>query len=141
MPVGYGFDDHEAPESAALRTRRAIEERLDDLGWNQFDLVRESGVSATTIRWLQTGVERTYRPGTLAKVSKALGWPSGAIRQMLNGEEPPEPVTDPRLPGAEPPPPTVDSRLAALEEGVSELRASLARIAAWAESQGAPSSR
>jgi transcriptional regulator with XRE-family HTH domain len=132
-------DEHEPAATDAVRTMWAIQERLDDLGWNQFDLVRESNVSATTIRWLQSGVERTYRPGTLAKISKALGWPAGAIRQMLAGEQPPEPVVDPGRPEA-PPPAGLEGRLESLEQGFSELRADVARIAAWAESQGAPSS-
>lgn len=119
-----GFnDEEEPPPSPAERTASSINERLDDLGWNQFDLVRESGVSATTIRWLQTGVERDYRPGTLAKISKAVGWPAGAIRQMLRGEQAPEPITDPR-PGAVETTsmPTLDQRISRLEQAVDQLQ-------------------
>lgn len=74
---------------------KGINERLSDLGWSQSDLVRESGVSATTIRWLQNGDHRTYRDQTLARVSKALGWPPGALRRLLlEGTKPPEPASD-----------------------------------------------
>lgn len=118
-----GFDDeYDGPPPPAAATADSIRERLDDLGWNQFDLVRESGVSATTIRWLQTGVQRTYRPTSLAKVSKALGWPAGALRQMLEGKQAPEPISDPRVDNVEPTSePTLGERIRTLEELVSKM--------------------
>lgn len=78
----------------AWRARDAINERLDDLGWNQQELVKRSGVSATTVRWLQQGELRTYRAATLSRVSKALGWPGGALTKVLKGGDVPEFETD-----------------------------------------------
>lgn len=78
----------------AWRARDAINDRLDDLGWNQQELVRRSGVSATTVRWLQQGEVRTYRAATLSRVSKALGWPGGALSKILKGGDITEFETD-----------------------------------------------
>ncbi len=89
-------DEREIPQEQwwAWRARDAINERLDDLGWNQQELVKRSGVSATTVRWLQQGELRIYRAATLSRVSKALGWPGGALAKVLKGESVPEFETD-----------------------------------------------
>lgn len=63
-----------------------INARLDELAWDQIDLVRESGVNDKTIRQLQTGAQVAYRGSTLAKVSRALGWDAQAIKIMLAGD-------------------------------------------------------
>lgn len=91
-------DEGERDWRCAQISMRAINERLDDLGWVQQDLARASGVSPTTIRWLQNGEVRIYRPSTLSKVSKACGWPAGALSKMLHGGPVPEPVVEPELP-------------------------------------------
>lgn len=70
---------------------------MQDLGWDQADLVRASGVSATTVRWLQTAAQESYRRSTLTKVCKALGWTSNAIDLVLAGGPFPEPKEDPVL--------------------------------------------
>ncbi len=88
--------DDEVPDGQrwAWTAQTAINDRLDDLGWNQQELVRRSGVSATTVRWLQQGEVHTYRSATLSRVSKALGWPGGALGKLLKGGDVPEFETD-----------------------------------------------
>lgn len=121
-------DEYEVWRSVA----NAINERLEDLAWDQAALVRASGVSATTIRWLQTASQLRYRPTTLAKVSKALGWPANAIEQIRTKGIIPEPFRDPDWPQRqtpfeddEPEDDEVavfeDPRLAALASGWKEL--------------------
>jgi transcriptional regulator with XRE-family HTH domain len=76
----------------------AINDRLADLGWDQAALVRASGVSATTVRWLQNASQPRYRPSTLTRVAKALGWSANAIERLRKEGEAPEPLLDPEWP-------------------------------------------
>jgi len=88
--------EDETPDEVrwAWIAKTAINDRLDDLGWNQQELVRRSGVSATTVRWLQQGEVHSYRSATLSRVSKALGWPGVALGRILKGGVVPEFDTD-----------------------------------------------
>lgn len=71
----------------------AINGRMAELGWLQKDLERESQVSVATLRDLQRGVKTSYRPDSLAKVSRALGWPSNALWRVAQGDGLPAEVT------------------------------------------------
>lgn len=68
--------------------KNRLNARLLELGWDQAELVRRSGVSDTTIRQLQTASATSYRPSTLAKVEAAVGWTHGSIDEIRRGEEP-----------------------------------------------------
>lgn len=65
----------------------AINARLKDLGWGQADLVRKSGVNDLTIRNLQKAKQESYRATTLARVSRALGWPADGIEGIAEGRD------------------------------------------------------
>ena len=69
---------------------RTIEDRMDQLGLSQTDLVRRSGVSDATIRKLQRGdATGEFRRPVLAAVSRALEMHPGALSAIARGDEPP----------------------------------------------------
>lgn len=68
---------------------RLLNQRMADLGLTQFDLASRSGVSLATIREILHGKPRQRNPRTLSAVSKALGWPSGQIAEIVQGATPP----------------------------------------------------
>lgn len=71
------------------RVAEHVNRRLNELGWLQKDLEQQSGVSVATIRALQTGERTNYRPDVLAKVSRALGWPSDTLHRISRGGDAP----------------------------------------------------
>lgn len=78
-----------AEEENWIELADLIDQQLAQLGWSQTDLVRESGVNATTIRAIQRTQRTSYRANTLRAVSRALGWGPMAIEVFLGGGEAP----------------------------------------------------
>lgn len=66
----------------------AINQRLTERAWHQADLVRESGVSAFTVRRLMQGSHQNYREANLGRVSRALWGDQAVIRRILEGTPP-----------------------------------------------------
>lgn len=96
---------------------KAINDRVNELGWLQRELAKRSHVSQAIVREIQHHViERRRSPRTLESLSVALGWHPQHLDAVLRGRRPPEadePVTDSGD--------TLWSRLDALEERMSEI--------------------
>lgn len=96
---------------------KAINERVNELGWLQRELAKRSHVSQAIVREIQHHVvERRRSPRTLESLSIALGWHPQHLDAVLHGRQPPEP--DELLgDSAE----MLWSRLDALEQRMSEI--------------------
>jgi hypothetical protein len=96
---------------------KAINERVNELGWRQRELADRSHVSLAIVREIQHHyVERRRSPRTLESLSVTLGWHPQHLDAVLHGRKPPEPdepVTDRRD--------TLWSRLDMLEQRMSEI--------------------
>lgn len=77
---------------------KAINERVQELGWRQRELAERSRVSQAIVRELQHHtVERRRSTRTLESLSVTLGWHPHHLDAVLHGRRPPEadePVTD-----------------------------------------------
>ncbi|MCP3803464.1 helix-turn-helix transcriptional regulator [Allokutzneria sp. A3M-2-11 16] len=110
---------------------KAINERVNALGWRQRELAERSHVSQAIVREVQHHtVERRRSPRTLESLSTALGWHPQHLEAVLHGRKPPnfdEPVTDPtdtlwsRLD-------TFEDRLSDITERLSELKSDLSTV-------------
>jgi transcriptional regulator with XRE-family HTH domain len=96
---------------------KAINERVNELGWRQRELAERSHVSQAIVRELQHHtVERRRSARTLEALSVTLSWHPQHLAAVLEGRRPPEadePVSDQGE--------TVWSRLDALDERLSEI--------------------
>ena len=96
---------------------KAINERVNALGWRQRELAERSHVSQAIVRELQHHtVERRRSPRTLESLSVALGWHPQHLDAVLAGRTPlqrDEPVHDYGD--------TVQSRLDALDQRLREI--------------------
>lgn len=63
---------------------KAVEDRIDVMGKAKKDIAKAAGMSPATLREIMRGTVRD-RPGTWARLSNALGWPDGALRDVLAG--------------------------------------------------------
>jgi DNA-binding PucR family transcriptional regulator len=77
---------------------KAINERVNELGWRRGELAERSHVSKAIVRELQHHVvERRRSRRTLESLSTALGWHPQHLDAVLHGRTPPrlaEPVSD-----------------------------------------------
>lgn len=105
---------------------KAINERVNELGWLQRELARRSHVSQAVVREIQHHtVERRRSARTLEALSSTLGWHPQHLAAVLEGRRPPElnePVTDDGD--------TLWSRLTALEQRLDEITENLDDIKA-----------
>ena len=96
---------------------KAINDRVNELGWLQRELAKRSHVSQAIVREIQHHVvERRRSPRTLESLSVALGWHPQHLDAVLRSRTPPEPdepVTDSGD--------TLWSRLDALEERMNDI--------------------
>jgi len=96
---------------------KAINERVNELGWRQRELAERSQVSQAIVRELQHHtVERRRSARTLEALSTTLGLHPQHLNAVLNGQRPPhpdEPVDD----NAD----RLMSRLDALEQRLAEI--------------------
>jgi transcriptional regulator with XRE-family HTH domain len=108
-----------------------LRQRMQELGLDQRQLAQRAGVSAATLRELQQGTTGNQLPSTLAKISRALDWPSDALIRLVSAlpDEPAATVVTP-TDGAkrtyDPPsitPTRALQRLVELEDELRELRA------------------
>lgn len=71
---------------------KAINERVNELGWLQRELAKRSHVSQAIVREIQHHVvERRRSPRTLESLSVTLGWRPQHLDAVLHGRRPPEP--------------------------------------------------
>jgi hypothetical protein len=103
---------------------KAINERMNGLGWRQRELVERSQVSPAIVREIQRHtVERRRSPRTLESLSVTLGWHPQHLDAVLHGRRPPRPG-EPVAEGDD----TVWSRLDAHEQRLSEITQRLSDI-------------
>jgi len=96
---------------------KAINQRVNELGWRQRELAERSHVSQAIVREIQHHtVERRRSARTLEALSVAMGWHPQHILAVLHGRTPPEP-DEPVTPSGQ----TVWSRLDALEDRLMEI--------------------
>lgn len=96
---------------------RAINERVNELGWRQRELAERSQVSQAIVRELQHHtVERRRSARTLEALSATLGLHPQHLHAVLNGQRPPHP-DEPADTGAD----RITSRLDALEQRLTEI--------------------
>jgi hypothetical protein len=110
---------------------KAINERVNELGWLQRELARRSNVSLAIVREIQHHVvERRRSPRTLESLSVALGWHPQHLDAVVHGRKPPEPdepITDSgdtlwtRLD-------TLEQRMSEIAERLDDLKADLATV-------------
>ncbi|WP_053714953.1 helix-turn-helix domain-containing protein [Saccharothrix sp. NRRL B-16348] len=78
---------------------KAINQRVNELGWRQRELAERSHVSQAIVREIQHHtVERRRSPRTLESLSTTLGWHPQHLDSVLHGRRPPEadePITNP----------------------------------------------
>jgi hypothetical protein len=96
---------------------KAINQRVNELGWRQRELAERSHVSQAIVREIQHHtVERRRSARTLEALSLAMGWHPQHLLAVLHGRTPPEP-DEPVTPSGQ----TVWSRLDALEYRLAEI--------------------
>jgi hypothetical protein len=96
---------------------KAINLRVNELGWRQRELAERSHVSQAIVREIQHHtVERRRSARTLEALSLAMGWHPQHLLAVLHGRTPPEP-DEPVTPSGQ----TVWSRLDALEDRLAEI--------------------
>jgi hypothetical protein len=102
----------------------AINERVNELGWLQRELVERPQVSPAIVREIQRHtVERRRSPRTLESLSVTLGWHPQHLAAVLQGRRPPR-LGEPAAEGDD----TVWSRLDAHERRLSEITQRLSEI-------------
>ncbi|TNC19414.1 XRE family transcriptional regulator [Amycolatopsis alkalitolerans] len=110
---------------------KAINARVNELGWLQRELAKRSHVSQAVVREIQHHVvERRRSPRTLESLSVALGWHPQHLDAVLHGRKPPAP-DEPKIDRGD----TVWSRLDSLErrmdaitDRLDDLKADLATV-------------
>jgi transcriptional regulator with XRE-family HTH domain len=96
---------------------KAINERINELGWRQNELARRSHVSQAIIRELQHHtVERRRSARTLESLSTTLGWHPQHLDAVLRNRRPPE-VNEPIADSTD----ALWSRLDGLERRLDEI--------------------
>lgn len=96
---------------------KAINERVNELGWRQRELAERSNVSQAIVREIQHHVvERRRSARTLESLSTALGLHPQHLEAVLNGRTPP-PADEPVMPGQT----SVLSRLDSLERRLDDI--------------------
>jgi hypothetical protein len=96
---------------------KAINQRVNELGWRQRELAERSHVSQAIVREIQHHtVERRRSTRTLEALSVAMGWHPQHLTAVLYGRTPPQP-DEPVAASGE----TVWSRLDTLEDRLTEI--------------------
>lgn len=105
-----------------------INARLDELGWQQRELVERSQVSSAIVREIQRNtVNRKRSPRTLESLSLALGWHPQHLDAILHGIRTPKPGAaterdlSTRLDAFE-------QRLGSIEERLTQLQSGLSAV-------------
>lgn len=104
----------------AQRLAEAVIERRKELGLGQQALAERAAmagqrISFQTVRNVESAVQETYRPQTLAALDAGLAWPTGSAARILQGGDPPE-AAPPPLPAE--PADELATRLARIESRI-----------------------
>lgn len=86
----------EGPPAAWQAVAQAVIQRRGELGMTQDELAIASGVSASTVRYIEGATRAGYRWLTLAKLASALEWPAARFTELLAGAGP-EDFSEPTL--------------------------------------------
>jgi hypothetical protein len=70
------------------RLARYVIDRRNELGLTQEDVRAAGGPSTATLRNIEGALQDSYKPGSLAKLERVLGWATGSVRKILDGQEP-----------------------------------------------------
>lgn len=71
---------------------RAVTSRRVELGFDRRDdFASTAGIGSRTIGEIERGEEKGYRDSLIARLEKALQWPPGAVRSIVDGGDPPPP--------------------------------------------------
>ncbi|GLW90022.1 XRE family transcriptional regulator [Actinokineospora globicatena] len=118
------------PPTGWVAVARALDDRLRELGWRQWELAQRSQVSQAVIRELQYHtVERSRGTRTLEALSTALGWHQDHLHAVLHGIEPRLP--DAPADGGDPVAirlDVIERRMAAMSATLNELRVDLTTL-------------
>ena len=96
---------------------KAINQRVNELGWRQRELAERSQVSQAIVREIQHHTyERQRSPRTLESLSVTLGWHPQHLDAVLHCRTPPQP-DEPKADGEL----TLASRLDVLERRLAEV--------------------
>jgi DNA-binding XRE family transcriptional regulator len=72
------------------RLGQALRNAREHLGHSQDELAALAHVSTASVQSAEAGtVPKSRMPFTLASIARALGWPQGAVDEVLAGAEPP----------------------------------------------------
>lgn len=103
---------------------KAINERVEELGWRQRELAERSQVSQAIVRELQHHtVERRRSSRTLESLSTTLGWHPEHLEAVLHGRTP-EPLGDVTTSRLE----TLERRLDEITDRLDDLKADLKTV-------------
>jgi transcriptional regulator with XRE-family HTH domain len=106
---------------------KAITERMADLGINQVELVKRSGLGKSTVNEvLRDKKARSRRPHTLERLSEALGWHRHHLAHVLRGKQPPE-VSQP-VEGTAPRFDAIEDRLDEIVDRLGVIETRLGRL-------------
>lgn len=107
------------------RVADAIIVARDSLNMTQDEFCELAGISVTTLRSIEQAIGRRTHQVNIGKIEQALGWPTGAIAKIAQGQ--PAPLSQEQ---------TILSRLAALEETVDYLQDQLRLVLREAARRG-----
>jgi transcriptional regulator with XRE-family HTH domain len=104
----------------------AIQQRVNQLGWQQRELAQRSQVSQAIVREIQHHTaERRRSPRTLESLSLTLGWHPEHLDAVLRGRTPPETLDEARLAERLD---TLEDRLAEITDRLDDLKTDLATV-------------
>lgn len=72
---------------SASRAGQALQARMDQLALSQVDLAKVSGLSTRTISDLTGGLQRGYQGKTITLIERAVDWPLGTLRALLDEDD------------------------------------------------------
>ncbi len=89
----------------------------NSLGLTHRELVESAGpgLSIAVLSKIENAAQESYKPRTIAALTRALGWPDDAIDRIRAGRPPNEPLVEPDER-------TIEERLDALEAELAALR-------------------
>lgn len=80
---------HVTSEAGRERARRAVAQRMEDIGLSGRRMSADVGISTNTIARFLNG-DSWPRSAQLAAIERAMEWPSGALTEIANGGVVPE---------------------------------------------------
>ncbi|MGW2837370.1 helix-turn-helix domain-containing protein [Streptomyces sp. NPDC001493] len=72
---------------------QALQRAREAAGWTQREAASRLNVGYSTVQGIERGIPRARVSATMRSYAAALGWPRGAVENVLAGGEPPQPGT------------------------------------------------